>query len=152
MRAVGQHSKYKTQKCQNYWLLGYCAYGPRCKFLHYEEKDSSGFLWQIKANSAERSRKGSLDSDSNNLESSTELSTDPSPEPSMELVTEPRTQPTLEHNMKNKISSSRTKLQLPPTPLPLEKLYRPSVGSGRLAALIRGEELHWIDIRTMRYV
>ena len=152
MRAVGQHSKYKTQKCQNYWLLGYCAYGPRCKFLHYEEKDSSGFRWKIKANGAERSRKGSLESDSNNIESGMELSTDPSPEPSMELLTETRMEPTMEHSMKNQMSSSRTKLQLPPTPMPLEKLHRPSVGSGRLAAFIKGGELHWIDTRTMRYV
>ena len=39
MRNVGQHSKYKTKRCQKYWIAGYCAYGPRCNFLHYEEKD-----------------------------------------------------------------------------------------------------------------
>ena len=29
-------SKYKTKLCQNYWSVGYCAYGPRCRFIHYE--------------------------------------------------------------------------------------------------------------------
>ena len=34
---MSQHSKYKTKRCQKYWISGYCAYGPRCNFLHYEE-------------------------------------------------------------------------------------------------------------------
>ena len=29
-------SKDKTKLCQNYWSFGYCAYGPYCRFTHYE--------------------------------------------------------------------------------------------------------------------
>lgn len=39
MRNVGQHNKYKTKRCQKYWIAGYCAYGPRCNFLHSEKED-----------------------------------------------------------------------------------------------------------------
>ena len=31
-----RNSKYKTKLCQKYWVSGYCAYGPRCNFLHDE--------------------------------------------------------------------------------------------------------------------
>lgn len=31
-----RNNKYKTKSCQKYWVTGYCAYGPRCNFLHYE--------------------------------------------------------------------------------------------------------------------
>merc|ERR1739848_650656 len=27
---------YKTKLCQKYWISGYCAYVPRCNFLHEE--------------------------------------------------------------------------------------------------------------------
>ena len=38
MHRVEQDSKYKTKRCQRYWSHGGCPYGPRCKFLHYEEQ------------------------------------------------------------------------------------------------------------------
>ncbi len=31
-----RHNKYKTKLCQKFWILGYCAYGPRCNFVHNE--------------------------------------------------------------------------------------------------------------------
>ena len=31
-----RHNKYKTKLCQKYWIAGYCAYGPRCNFIHQE--------------------------------------------------------------------------------------------------------------------
>ena len=31
---VVRHNKYKTKLCQKYWISGYCAYGPRCNFIH----------------------------------------------------------------------------------------------------------------------
>lgn len=37
MRDTGKHNKYKTKLCQKYWIAGYCAYGPRCNFVHNEE-------------------------------------------------------------------------------------------------------------------
>ena len=36
LRDVVRNSKYKTKLCQKYWVSGYCAYGPRCNFLHDE--------------------------------------------------------------------------------------------------------------------
>ena len=30
------HSKYKTQKCTNFWNIGHCPYGSRCRFIHNE--------------------------------------------------------------------------------------------------------------------
>lgn len=136
MRNVGQHSKYKTKRCQKvrqtiwsilpcinltktfqYWIAGYCAYGPRCNFLHYEEKDSAGPL-TIKQTS--KAMSGSLESGYN------------TPGPSL--------------------SPPGVKSSLPSTPVALDILYRPCVGSGRLAAFTRNGEYHWIDTRTQRYV
>ena len=37
MRDAGKQNKYKTKLCQKYWIAGYCAYGPRCNFLHNED-------------------------------------------------------------------------------------------------------------------
>merc|ERR1712059_124808 len=35
--------RYKTKLCQKYWIAGYCAYGPRCNFVHQEmEKQYRG--------------------------------------------------------------------------------------------------------------
>ena len=36
LRDVVRNTKYKTKTCQKYWKVGYCAYGPRCNFLHDE--------------------------------------------------------------------------------------------------------------------
>ena len=33
-----RHNKYKTKHCQKYWINGYCAYGPRCNFIHKEQE------------------------------------------------------------------------------------------------------------------
>ena len=33
---VVRHNKYKTKLCQKFWIAGYCAYGPRCNFIHNE--------------------------------------------------------------------------------------------------------------------
>ena len=118
MRNVGQHSKYKTKRCQKFWIAGYCAYGPRCNFLHYEEKDSAGPL-HIKP-PVKGHRSGSQESGYN------------TPGPSL--------------------SPPAVRASLPPTPLCLDVLYRPSLGSGRLAAYTRNGEYHWIDTRTQRYV
>ena len=41
MRDVVRNSKYKTKLCQKYWVSGYCAYGPRCNFLHEEALDEA---------------------------------------------------------------------------------------------------------------
>ncbi len=38
LRDVVRNNKYKTKLCQKYWVAGYCAYGPRCNFLHDEDK------------------------------------------------------------------------------------------------------------------
>ena len=144
MRNVGQHSKYKTKRCQKYWIAGticnkqktyllkftfsgYCAYGPRCNFLHYEEKDQV----QPKHTNPTTSRGrdcsgGSGGSGEMSLESSG--------------VTTPS------------MSPPNIKYKLPTTPVPLEVLNRPSHGSGRLAAVTRDGEFHWIDIRTQKYV
>ena len=35
---VVRHNKYKTKHCQKYWIQGYCAYGPRCNFIHKEQE------------------------------------------------------------------------------------------------------------------
>ena len=35
---VVRHNKYKTKHCQKYWINGYCAYGPRCNFIHKEQE------------------------------------------------------------------------------------------------------------------
>ena len=35
---VVRHDKYKTKYCQKYWIHGYCAYGPRCNFIHKEQE------------------------------------------------------------------------------------------------------------------
>ena len=40
LRDVVRNSKYKTKLCQKYWVSGYCAYGPRCNFLHDEASES----------------------------------------------------------------------------------------------------------------
>ena len=40
MRDAGKQNKYKTKLCQKYWIAGYCAYGPRCNFLHNEEGET----------------------------------------------------------------------------------------------------------------
>ena len=37
MRQTGKQNKYKTKLCQKYWIAGYCAYGPRCNFVHNED-------------------------------------------------------------------------------------------------------------------
>ena len=44
LRDVIRNSKYKTKLCQKYWLVGYCAYGPRCNFLHYELEADEEFV------------------------------------------------------------------------------------------------------------
>merc|ERR1719300_1937914 len=36
---VVRHNKYKTKHCQKYWIAGYCAYGPRCNFIHQEQEN-----------------------------------------------------------------------------------------------------------------
>jgi len=125
MRNVGQHSKYKTKRCQKYWIAGYCAYGPRCNFLHYEEKDQIQPKHGGNSTSRARDSSGSGGSGEMSVESSC---TTPS------------------------LSPPHIKYKLPSTPVPLEVLYRPSHGSGRLAAITRDGEFHWIDIRTQKYV
>ena len=118
MRNVGQHSKYKTKRCQKYWIAGYCAYGPRCNFLHYEEKDSAG-------------------------------------PPSLKQPTKTTMSASLESGYNTpgpSLSPPGLKSSLPSTPVALDILYRPCVGSGRLAAFTRNGEYHWIDTRTQRYV
>ena len=35
---VVRHNKYKTKHCHKYWIMGYCAYGPRCNFIHKEQE------------------------------------------------------------------------------------------------------------------
>lgn len=40
-RDVVRNAKYKTKHCQKYWITGYCAYGPRCNFLHNEQEGTS---------------------------------------------------------------------------------------------------------------
>ena len=34
------HQRYKTKVCVNYSHQGYCKYGDRCLFLHYNETPS----------------------------------------------------------------------------------------------------------------
>ena len=36
LREAPKVNKYKTKLCQKYWVTGYCAYGPRCNFIHQE--------------------------------------------------------------------------------------------------------------------
>ena len=123
MRNVGQHSKYKTKRCQKYWIAGYCAYGPRCNFLHYEEKN------QVQPKPGHMTSRTRDSSASGGEMMSVESScTTPSMSP-----------PGLCY-------------KLPSTPVPLDTLYRPSHGSGRLAAVTREGEYHWLDIRTQKYV
>ncbi len=43
LRDVVRNSKYKTKLCQKYWVSGYCAYGPRCNFLHDEDAEMTAF-------------------------------------------------------------------------------------------------------------
>ena len=124
MRNVGQHSKYKTKRCQKYWIAGYCAYGPRCNFLHYEEKNQV----QPKPGGHLTSRTRDSSASGGEMMSVESSCTTPSMSP-----------PGLGY-------------KLPTTPVPLDTLYRPSHGSGRLAAVTRDGEYHWLDIRTQRYV
>ena len=35
-RAFFNYSMYYNELCWRYWSVGYCAYGPRCRFIHYE--------------------------------------------------------------------------------------------------------------------
>ena len=139
MRNVGQRNKYKTKRCQKYWIAGYCAYGPRCNFMHNEENDqvqpkpaqtihaqnlqnlrrmagrtTSGMDWIRKGSAGEFSGESNF--------------TTPS------------------------CSPPAIKFKLPTTPIPLEVLHRPSFGSGRLAAYTREGEFFWIDTRTQKYV
>ena len=111
---MGQHSKYKTKRCQKYWIAGYCAYGPRCNFLHYEEKDQVGPKHGVQAR------------DSGGAASLESGCTTPS------------------------MSPPNIKYKLPSTPVPLEILYRPSHGSGRLAALTRDGEVTCVYFYTMK--
>ena len=128
MRNVGQHNKYKTKRCQKYWIKGYCAYGPRCNFLHYEERDQvlPKYSQNIQINQKKITtvvRKGSAGEFSGCSSSTTPSSSPP-----------------------------KMKLKLPTTPLPLEILHRPSFGSGRLAAYTKDGELYWLDTRTQKFV
>ena len=36
LREAPKVNKYKTKLCQKYWVTGYCAYGPRCNFIHQD--------------------------------------------------------------------------------------------------------------------
>ena len=45
LRDVVRNTKYKTKTCQKYWKVGYCAYGPRCNFLHDELDEQTLMDW-----------------------------------------------------------------------------------------------------------
>ena len=42
LREAPKVNKYKTKLCQKYWVTGYCAYGPRCNFIHQEPTGGGG--------------------------------------------------------------------------------------------------------------
>ena len=42
LREAPKVNKYKTKLCQKYWVTGYCAYGPRCNFIHQEPPGAAG--------------------------------------------------------------------------------------------------------------
>ena len=56
---VVRHDKYKTKYCQKYWIHGYCAYGPRCNFIH-KEQESQRAAGNIGGNSKSSVRNGSI--------------------------------------------------------------------------------------------
>ena len=58
---VVRHDKYKTKYCQKYWIHGYCAYGPRCNFIHKEqESQKAGNLGNLGGPSKSAIRNGSM--------------------------------------------------------------------------------------------
>ena len=38
MHHAAENSKYKTKQCKTFWNHGYCPYGGRCQFLHFEKE------------------------------------------------------------------------------------------------------------------
>ena len=144
--AGGPNSRFKTEICRNFKEKGHCLYGELCQFAHgKEEMRNVGQHSKYKTQRClsywllgycgygprcnflhyeEKDPSGQLVK----LSRTEKTEKEPSPEPSVSHAS------------------------LPPTPVPLGELYRPTVGSGRLAALSRGGELHWIDIRTQSYV
>ena len=123
---LGSQSNYKTKRCQKFWNAGYCAYGSRCNFLHFEEEAED----QVKRKHFSGKI---LDQLSRTIGSAASSNPDSG-------YTTPL------------ISSSSLKPKLPPTPVPLSMMVRPVHGSGRLAAVTNNGEYYWVDTRTQKYV
>ena len=68
---------------------------------------------------------------------------------------EPEAEPSDDYYcIKNSLAGHTVKSCLPKTPVALDhpSLYRPTVGSGRLAAFTMNGRYHWIDTWTQKYV
>lgn len=121
MRQVGMHTNYKTKPCRKYWIAGACPYGPRCNFMHNEPQGQPG-------EGRTAGTKGAI-----GLPLGHDSGFDSSISP-------------------NSVSPPAYKgpplgSKLSPSP-PLDTLIRPPHGSGRMAAIVKGERYLWIDTWT----
>lgn len=135
MREVGMHTNYKTKPCRKYWIAGACPYGPRCNFMHNEPqgqpRDGRVQPGEGRVQPGESRAVGTkvaiglpLGQDSGIDSSISPNSTSPPAYKGPPLG---------------------TKLTPPPV---LDSLHRPPHGSGRMAAIVKGERYLWIDTWT----
>jgi len=151
----GPNVRFKTEICRNFKEKGHCLYGDLCQFAH--GKDEMRNVGQHSKYKTKRCQKYwiagycAYGPRCNFLHYEEKDSTGP--------LTIKQTSKAMSGSLESgyntpgpSLSPLGVKSSLPSTPVALDILYRPCVGSGRLAAFTRNGEYHWIDTRTQRYV
>mgnify|MGYP001236155209 CR=1 FL=1 len=142
MHHAAENSKYKTKQCKTFWNHGYCPYGGRCQFLHFEKE-------QVKPKAIMDpevlKKQGGLNFPEKSQDSAYNTSAESITPPKLSMLPPPPVP-------RYVATGSKEPVLLPPAPVPLELLHRPLHGSGRLGTVEKNGEFFWYDTYTQKYV
>ena len=142
MHHAAENSKCKTKQCKTFWNHGYCPYGGRCQFLHFEKE-------QVKPKAIMDpevlKKQGGLNFPEKSQDSAYNTSAESITPPKLSMLPPPPVP-------RYVATGSKEPVLLPPAPVPLELLHRPLHGSGRLGTVEKNGEFFWYDTYTQKYV
>merc|ERR1712150_326335 len=133
-----QNTRFKTEICRNFKEKGHCLYGDLCQFAH--GKDEMRNVGQHSKYKTKRCQKYWIAGYC-------------AYGPRCNFLHYEEKDSSAPVSIKPSLSPPAAKSCLPKTPVALDhpSLYRPTVGSGRLAAFTMNGRYHWIDTWTQKY-
>jgi len=154
-----QNTRFKTEICRNFKEKGHCLYGDLCQFAH--GKDEMRNVGQHSKYKTKRCQKYWIAGycaygprcNFLHYEEKDQVQPKHSSGPMSGRLARPGGEVNLDSGYTTpSMSPPALSLKLPSTPVPLDTLFRPVHGSGRLAAVSKEGEFFWIDTRTQKYV